>query len=218
MHNIIVYDLETTGIDPHTVFPIQFAATPIDGASLKPKFDDVFSQMCKPPNFKDMADYKGNSEKEGLWKFHARHRGVSVDQMIELVEGAPPLDVVFPQFIQFIKQHKSNNRDPVLGGHNIVNYDNVIIRRLLNKEKPSWNTIYCLDTMNLCYGWLRGSNLHSFSLDNLRDYLGLQKGGHEALKDCNDCAIILSRFLKYQQELSANKQYFMNAFSGYRIE
>ena len=214
MHNIIVYDLETTGKDPRTVFPIQFAAIPVDGASLKPKFDDVFNQMCKPPNFDDMINYKDDSEKEGLWKFHARNRGVSIEQMIELVGSSPSMNVVFPQFTQFIKQYRANNRDPILAGHNICNYDNVIINRLIGKNKTTWNPIYFLDTMNLCYGWLRTSNVTRFSLDSLRDYFGLTKGGHEALKDCSDCAIILSRFLKYQQELSAGKNYFANAFTG----
>jgi len=214
MANIVVYDLETTGIDATKVFPIQFAALPIDGVNLKIREDNVFNQMCKPPDFDYMIDFTDSNaaSKQGLWKFHAEHRGVSVEQIIELVRTSPPMELVFEQFQQFIAQFKVKSQNPVLGGFNIANYDNVIINRLLKGKKGPWNPIFYLDAMQMCYTWLRSAELKSHSLDNLRQYFGLSKGGHEALKDCKDTAIILTRFLQYQQQLAIGKSYFANAF------
>lgn len=217
MQNIVVYDLETTGKDPHKVFPIQFAAIPIDGVSLKIKSDDVFNQMCRPPDFEDMANYKDDPEKEGLWKFHASHRGCTVEEIIELVSKAPLMSTVFDQFQQYVGQFKlakGRSSDAELGGFNIVNYDNVIINRLLNGKKGTWSPIFCYDAMQICKTWLRSANMWSMSLDSLREYFGLPKGGHEALKDCKDTATILTRFLSYQQQLAANKGYFAKAFKS----
>lgn len=212
MQNIVVYDLETTGKDANKVYPIQFAAIPIDGVSLKIKEDDVFNQMCRPPDFEEMIKYKDDPEKEGLWKFHAEHRGCTIEQIIELVAQAPLMATVFEQFKQFVGQFKTNNYQPELGGFNIENYDNVILNRLLDGKKGTWSPIFRYDAMQMSKTWLRSSGLRSMSLDNLREHYGLPKGGHEALKDCKDTAIILTRFLNYQKQLAANKNYFAKAF------
>lgn len=212
MSNILVYDLETTGKNPNKVYPIQFAALPINGVTLKVMKDNVFNQMCRPPDFDDMAKYEGDIEKTGLWKFHAEHRGVSIEEVISLVSQSPPMELVFEQFKQFINQFKAKNKDPILGGFNIVNYDNVIINRLLDGKKGTWNPIFYIDAMQLCYTWLRSNDMRSMSLDSLRQHFGLSKGGHEALKDCEDTASIIVRFLSYQQQLAIGKSYFANAF------
>ncbi len=208
MANIVVYDLETTGINKNTVFPVQFAAIVVDGISLKIKDKEVFNQMCRPPDFDNMC--KDN----GLLEFHSKHRGISKEEFIKLVDSSPPMDVVFSQFLQFIGQYKFKGKDPVLGGFNIVNYDNPILERLLNGKKGVWNPIFFLDAMQICYTWLRGAELRSMSLDSLREYFGLTKGGHEALKDCKDSALILTRFLGYHNKLAVSKDYFAGAFKG----
>lgn len=214
MSNIVVYDLETTGLDANKVFPIQFAALPIDGVTLKIKEDNVFNQMCRPPDFDYMTDYVTGDSKHGLWKFHAEHRGVTVEQIIDLVRGSPPMSLVFEQFKQFISSFSVKGKTPTLAGFNIVNYDNVIINRLLEGKKGPWNPIFFLDAMQLSYTWLRSNDMRSMSLDSLRNHFGLTKGGHEALKDCKDTALILTRFLNFQQQLAISKGYFANTFRG----
>lgn len=218
MSNIVVYDLETTGLDANKVFPIQFAALPINGVTLKIMESNVFNQMCKPPNFDDMINYKDDSGnvidnvKYGLWKFHAEHRGMTIEQIIDLVRGSPPMSLVFEQFQQFIASFKAKGKSPVLGGFNIVNYDNIIVNRLLDGKKGAWNPIFFLDAMQLSYTWLRSNDMKSLGLDALRNHFGLTKGGHEALKDCKDTALILTRFLNFQQQLAISKGYFANTF------
>ena len=58
--------------------------------------------------------------------------------------------------------------------------------------------------MNLIFYWFEGiDKIKSYSLDSIRDYLGIDKSGaHDALKDVHDCANILIRFLKLHRNLS----------------
>lgn len=208
MNNIVVYDLETTGKDPSKVYPIQFAAIVLDGITLKPIEGEVFNQMCKPPDFEQMK------EDTGLLQFHAKHRGMTPDEVVDLVDKSPKMELVFNQFKAFVSQQRTKGKDPVLGGFNIANYDNVILGRLLDGKKGGWNPIFYLDAMQMCYTWLRAKELRSLSLDSLREYFGLDKGGHEALKDCRDTATIITRFLGYQQKLASPKDYFAGAFKN----
>jgi DNA polymerase III epsilon subunit-like protein len=47
------------------------------------------------------------------------------------------------------------------------------------------------------------SEVKGLSLDSMRDYLGIDKtNAHNALKDVEDCAQILIRFLKLHKKLS----------------
>jgi DNA polymerase III epsilon subunit-like protein len=58
------------------------------------------------------------------------------------------------------------------------------------------------------------SEVRSLSLDNMRDYLGLSKdNAHDAIKDVEDCAKILIRFLRLHKNLSSKIQ-FKGAFSS----
>ena len=54
--------------------------------------------------------------------------------------------------------------------------------------------------------------LKNYTLDNLREYLGISKeGAHDALKDVKDTAQIMIRFLRLHRNLSSKikfKEYF----------
>jgi DNA polymerase III epsilon subunit-like protein len=70
-----------------------------------------------------------------------------------------------------------------------------------------------VDVMNLIFYWFEHNNdLKSYTLDNIRDYMGLSKdGAHDALKDVKDTAQILIRFLKLHRNLGQKIQ-FKEAF------
>ena len=106
---------------------------------------------------------------------------------------------------------------------NIHRFDLKIIDRLSQKygdtNKEGNNNIFfqrdVLDIMNLVFYWFeQNSDLKSYSMDNLRDYLGISKdGAHDALKDVKDSAEILIRFLKLYRNM-ANKVKFKDSFKG----
>jgi DNA polymerase III epsilon subunit-like protein len=68
--------------------------------------------------------------------------------------------------------------------------------------------------MNLVFYWFEHNNdLKSYSMDNLRDYLGISKeGAHDALKDVKDCAEVLIRFMKLHRSLGS-KVKFKDSFN-----
>ena len=70
--------------------------------------------------------------------------------------------------------------------------------------------------MNVVFYWFEGNNeLKNYTLDNLRDYMGLSKeGAHDALKDVKDTAQIMIRFMKLHRNLSDKIKFkgsFVNA-------
>lgn len=91
----------------------------------------------------------------------------------------------------------------------------------MNKEGKS-SLFYprdVLDIMNLIFYWFENNNeLKNYTLDNLRDYLGISKeGAHDALKDVNDTAAITIRFLKLHRNLSQKVKFkgsFLNETIG----
>ena len=112
---------------------------------------------------------------------------------------------------------------PIAAGYNINRFDLRITERLslkynnLNKEGRS-SLFYprdVLDLMNMVFYWFEGNNeLKNFTLDHVREYFGLIKeGGHDALKDVEDTAEILIRFLKLHRGMS-NKVKFKGSFAN----
>jgi DNA polymerase III epsilon subunit-like protein len=67
--------------------------------------------------------------------------------------------------------------------------------------------------MNIVFLWFENNqDLSSYSLDSLREYLGISKdGAHDAIKDVKDSAEILIRFMKLHRKLS-RKILFKDSF------
>jgi exonuclease I len=70
-----------------------------------------------------------------------------------------------------------------------------------------------VDMLNLVFYWFEhNADLKSYTLDNLRDYMGIDKdGAHDAIKDVKDTAAILTRFMRLHRNL-AKKITFKGAF------
>ena len=194
----VVYDLETTGRDPLTCEPIEIAAKIYHGRSLEAIPEATFSMLCKPS-----ADVIVEQEALDVNKITR-----------EQLEQASPISIVFPKFVEFVSKYNTEAGSkwgaPIAAGHNIVNYDNVIIKRMLEKfgKKKSdtvlFNNMFSVDLMNLSYWWFHNDKgLPSYKLDSLREYFGIDKSGaHRALKDVEDCGAIIMRFLKFNRELA----------------
>jgi DNA polymerase III epsilon subunit-like protein len=68
--------------------------------------------------------------------------------------------------------------------------------------------------MNLVFYWFENLDIKSYSLDNVRDFLGIDKeGAHDAVKDVIDSANILIRFLRLHRNLSS-KIKFKGSFTN----
>ncbi len=107
MADMVVYDLETTGINPKTAEIVEIAAHRLSLIG-----DEVERYYClvKPP---------------GGYIPRAATRVHGID--MKTVENAPGIEAVLPEFYGFI-------HDRILIGHNVAEYDNLILARDLSRH------------------------------------------------------------------------------------
>ncbi len=106
MADMVVYDLETTGLNPKTAEIVEIAAH-----RLSPIGDEVdrYYRLVRPP---------GGHIPESARRVH----GIDT----ETVKTSPGIEMVLPEFLGFIQ-------DRILIGHNVAEYDNPILARDLSR-------------------------------------------------------------------------------------
>jgi DNA polymerase III epsilon subunit-like protein len=223
---ICVFDFETDGINPDVCSPVQIAALIIDPFRLEIVKDSEFNINMRPELLEKDSEYAyGDSD---VLDFHSKVRGCSKQEILDQWKGYQKQDQGWKMFVSYLEMYhmrsdrKSCFSAPIAAGYNINRYDMRIIERLstkynnLNKEKRS-SLFYprdVIDLMNMIFYWFEGNNeLKNYTLDNLRDYMGISKeGAHDALKDVRDTAEILIRFMKLHRNI-ASKVKFKGSFN-----
>ena len=228
---ICVFDLETDGSNPDIFSPVQIAAVMIDPVKLEIIKDSEFNITLKPELLESNKDYK--YEDSDVLDFHAKVRGSSKDDILKSWHTYSDQKTAWDLFVSYLEMyHKSNSKKscfsaPIAAGYNINRFDLRILERLskkynnLNKEGRS-SLFYprdVLDLMNVIFYWFEGNNeLKNYTLDNLRDYVGLSKeNAHDALQDVHDTAQILMRFLRLHRNLG-KKIKFKDSFKNVKVQ
>lgn len=230
-NNICVFDFETDGSDPTVCSPVQLSALIVDTQRLEIIKDSEFNAFLKPERLEanSNADESIYSDSDIL-EWHGKVKGVDKSDIFNSWIKYPEQKHTWQQFISYLDNYHTNVRKnksqfsaPIACGYNIIRFDMKIINRLsvkygnINKENNTniFHPRDQIDLMNIAWLWLENlSDIKSLSLDNLRDYLGIDKtNAHDALKDVKDCAEILIRFLRLHRKLSS-KIKFKNAFSN----
>jgi DNA polymerase III epsilon subunit-like protein len=225
-NKICVFDFETDGIDPTKCSPVQIAAIMIDPITLDIIPDSEFNIFFKPEVLEKDSNYVYQTD---ILDFHAKVRGSTKEEILKQWLDYPSQQQSWKMFVEYLTKYhsrsskKSHFSAPIAAGYNIHRFDLKIIDRLSQKygdtNKEGNNNIFfqrdVLDIMNLVFYWFeQNSDLKSYSMDNLRDYLGISKdGAHDALKDVKDSAEILIRFLKLYRNM-ASKVKFKDSFKG----
>ncbi len=229
-NKICVFDLETDGSDPSICSPVQIAAIMVDPIKLEIVNDSAFNLMIKPEKLEEDPDFKYDSD---ILSFHAKVRGCDHNDILQTWSSSIGQKQGWNMFISYLEKYhsrstkKSQFSAPIAAGYNIHRFDLKIVNRLsikygnINSEKQSnlFQPRDVLDIMNLAYYWFKNiDDIQSLALDNIRDYLGISKeNAHDALKDVNDCAQILIRFLKLHKNL-ASKVQFKGSFANVSSE
>lgn len=225
-NKICVFDFETDGANPEVCSPVQLAAVMIDPVQLSVIDGSEFNINFKPEVIEANPDhvYEGD-----ILDFHAKVRGTDRDSILAEWKKYPSQKNSWSLFVDYLNKYhsrgskKSQFSAPIAAGYNIHRFDLPIIERLskkydnINKENKS-NLFYMRDTvdiMNVVFLWFENNgDLKSYSLDTLRDYLGISKdGAHDALKDVKDCAEILIRFMRLHRRLG-QKILFKDSFKA----
>lgn len=230
-NNICVFDFETDGSDPSICSPVQLSAVIVDSNRLEIIKDSEFNIFLKPERIENNknADISVYSDSDIL-EWHAKIKNTTKEQIFEAWTQYPDQKHSWKQFINYldnyhanIKKTRSQFSAPIACGYNIIRFDMKIINRLsakygnLNKENITniFHPRDQLDLMTISWLWFENiSDIKSLALDNLRDYLGIDKtNAHDALKDVSDCAQLLIRFLKLHRNLGS-KIKFKDSFAS----
>lgn len=149
-----VFDLETTGISIYKCEIIEIGALRVRGDEVT----ESFSAFVKP--------------KKPIPEEITRLTGITD----EAVLSAEPIDLVMPQFLDFV------GGDTVLG-HNMTAFDASIVSRICSElDLPAFENPPA-DTLKLSKNLL--PDLESHSLAALADYFGISPdNAHRALDDC----------------------------------
>lgn len=212
-NNIICYDLETGDKDPYTCEPLEITAIVYDINTLQQKENGVFNTLIKPTDWSKVSEKA--LQKNKITREEVEDKGV--DQKF-----------FFDQFTEFCRSFQRNHtkwEGMYAAGFNILNFDNIIMDQLCTKyayldkdgDPLLFHPIHNFDLIHVSRLWFHNCDeLNSYSLDGLRDYMGISKeGSHRSTKDVEDTWAILSRFMNMYRQLSVKKiPQFKGCFSN----
>lgn len=222
---ICVFDFETDGSDPYVCSPVQLSAVIIDPIKLEIIPDSEFNVYFKPEVMEKDPQYEYKTD---ILDFHARVKGCTQEDVYKLWQDYPSQEISWNLFTNYLDKYHCGGRKkksmftaPIASGYNINKFDLKIITRLSEKYKNTEpkegtpNLFYprdVVDIMNLVFYWFENLDMKSLSLDNVREFLGINKdGAHDAVKDVKDCAKILIKFMRLHRKL-AEKVKFKGSF------
>lgn len=228
-NNICVFDFETDGSDPSVCSPVQLSSVIVDSQRLEIIKNSEFNTYLKPEKLdtKDVDEsVYGDSD---ILEWHGKIKNVDKSEIFNNWKNYPDQKHGWNQFINYLDNYHANIRKtksqfsaPIACGYNIIRFDMKIINRLsvkygnVNKENNTniFHPRDQIDLMNITWLWFENiPEIKSLALDNLRDYLGIDKtNAHDAIKDVKDCAEMLIRFLRLHRNLSKKIQ-FKDAFA-----
>ena len=225
---ICVFDLETDGSNPDKCSPVQIAAIMVDPIKLDIIPNSEFNINLKPEAIQDNPDY--SYADSDVLDFHAKVRGSSKEDILKSWHGYQKQEIGWKMFVSYLDMYhtrsdkKSCFSAPIASGYNINRFDLRIIDRLSvkykNVNKEGRSALFyprdVIDVMNVLFYWFEGNNeLKNYTLDNFRDYLGLSKeGSHDALKDVQDTAEIMIRFLRLHRNLGKKVKFKGSFLNG----
>lgn len=215
LQKICVFDMETDGANPNICSPVQIAAIMIDPLKLEIIPNSEFNLNLKPEKLAEDDTYR--YEDSDVLDFHAKVRGCAKEEILSSWKQYSDQKTAWERFVSYLDMYHTRNAKkscfsaPVACGFNINRFDMKIVNRLSTKynnvNKEGETSLFyprdVMDIMNVIFYWFEGNNeLKNYTLDTIRDYLGINKdGSHDALKDVKDTAEIAIRFLRLHRNL-----------------
>lgn len=229
-NKICVFDFETDGKDPNVCSPVQLSALIVDPIKLEIVKNSEFNVYLRPEKLE--TETENPYADSDILEWHGKVKGTDASSVLKSWKEYPNQKNSWQQFISYLDSYHSSAHGgkrsqftaPVAAGYNILRFDMSIVQRLsgkygnVNKEKETciFHPRDKIDIMHLAFFWLESfSDIKSLSLDSLRDYLGIDKtNAHDAIKDVEDCANILIRFMRLHRNLS-KKIKFKDSFKAH---
>lgn len=197
-NDLIIFDWETSSIDPNTCQPLSLGAVHVNPRRLV--IGEKFYELIKP------------SDEDTIDK-----RALEVNKLdLAELRKARTLDAVWKDFVAFVNKYnykKTSFFAPIACGYNIRTYDMVIVDRIAKAYGPYdqkrgcqnlFNNFSQIDLIDDVKRWMGNSKeLPNFKLDTVREYFGMSsENAHNALQDCLDCGEILIKFQKLYRTMA----------------
>lgn len=217
-NSICCYDYETGSADPETCAIVQIGAEMIHGRKLEVMSN--FSSYVRP-------DWDSPGITDDTMEFHAKNKGTSVEAFKKILNDAPPIEVVWPEFTAWVdkfnyaKGHKNGFCSPISSGYNILGFDNIITNRhcdLLGpqeKDKRSgnmvprlFNRVHAFDLMHHMWFWFENmKEPKNLRLTTLLEHMGVPEDvvslAHDASFDVEWCTKITIKLFGMQRWMTA---------------
>ena len=211
INTVVVFDLETGGLDTTSCQILEIAAVAIDPLSWTPITSSQFHSLVRPD---DEASLEPGA--------------MAVNKLpIEELRKAPSDKAVFNRFSDHLRRFggktSSSFTAPFAGGKNIRRFDLPIMDRYCRKFKmvdangdpKLFNKVRVFDIEDHMLNWLGTTHLvENLSMDTFREFFGIShEGAHSAVIDTMQTAWTLCKFQRLYREL-APKIKFKNAGGG----
>ena len=166
----VVFDTETTGLDPSCDKIIEISAIKfIDNKKV-----ETFSTLINP--------------KEVINPFITQLTGIKQEDL----KDKPTINEVIPQFFDFIE-------DLTLVAHNAP-YDIKMLASECYRNKKELCNNKIIDTVTLAKRIIPRESIENYKLATLKEYLGLNYDSHRALDDCETCSKVYQLYLNSTQK------------------
>lgn len=172
----IVFDTETTGLEPEIDKIIEIAA-------IKYKNNEPIEEF-------NVLVYP----KQKLDPFIVKLTGITDFELA----SRPTIDVILPNFFSFIE-------DYTLIAHNAPFDIKMIACESYRIGIPMCNN-RILDTIPLAKKMIPRESIDNYKLTTLKDYFGIKIQSHRALQDCEMCNIVYQQFLKFNKFKNKKKR------------
>lgn len=168
-NNYVVFDTETTGLEPEIDKIIEISAIKFKDN----KRVDTFTTLVNPLILID--------------NFISELTGIKQNELY----GKPTIDKVLPNFFEFIE-------DYTLIAHN-AKFDIKMLACECYRNNIELCNNKIIDTVYLAKKIIPYENIRDYKLTTIKNYLGLNYKSHRALYDCEVCAKIYQLYLASQQ-------------------
>lgn len=219
---ICVYDFETDSADPSTCEPVQIASCILNPASLEIIENSEFSSFMRPEDIDESSYYDDHKDTirwhaknyvDGFTELSSKEQEEETVKIYEKWKDSPTQEQIFTEFASYLsKYHTTQKRQsmftaPIRAGHNIRNFDDVILLRkckkfgLMNTKNTDVKIFHPRDSVDikeLAFLWFESlSEPKAYNMDELRRFFGMSThGAHDALNDIRDEALVIQKFMR----------------------
>lgn len=198
MPYLVVFDTETTGLNPELQEVVQLAAVAYDPVTLEPISKEeggVFNSLLRP------------LREDTVQESALRVNKLTLDEL----RAAPHPKAVWLDFLAYLKRFNPKGgvtTAPIAGGKNIRRFDFPFINKLSKEYSPKGETQVLfnreqIDLEDIIRHWFWfDPALTNMSMDTLRAHFGMKTdGAHSALGDVLQTGHMITYFMKLTREL-----------------